>query len=59
MKNVIYTPQKKTLQLTVCDCPISVSFECANPETSIWHYLFSALANSEAPSVHPPVHPVE
>lgn len=46
-----YDIPKRELTLAVDDSQVKVIFECDPPQTSIWHYVFSALSEQELYSV--------
>lgn len=46
-----YDPENRKLQMTANGCSITVSFDCQDTETCIWHYVFAALAKQEPPPV--------
>lgn len=54
-----YEMQKQELTLEINGSPVKVTFESNTPEVSIWHYVFSALAEQELPSIQPPNAPLE
>ena len=51
MNKTNYDTKSRTLEMEVNGCPITISFESSEPETCIWHYVFSALCESEEISV--------
>lgn len=54
-----YDIQKHELALEIHGSPVKLTFESDKPETSIWHYVFSALAEQETATVQPPNAPLK
>ena len=54
-----YEMQKQKLTLEINGSPVKLTFESDVPEISIWHYVFSALAEQKPSSVQPPNAPLE
>lgn len=54
-----YDIQKHELTLDINDTLVKLTFESDAPETSIWHYVFTALTEREPPSVQPAAAPLE
>lgn len=48
-----YDVQMKTLRVMAHGCAITVSFETDPAETSVWHYIFSALSCAKETDVQP------
>lgn len=44
---IYYDPQAHTLKADINNCPITISFTCSDSRSSIWHYVFLALANGD------------
>ena len=53
MENYNYDLQKKTLRVMANVCAVTVSFETDPAETSVWHYVFSALSCAKETDVQP------
>lgn len=54
-----YDIQKRELTLEIHDSPVKLAFESDMPKPSIWHDVFSALAEQKTASVQPPNVPLE
>lgn len=48
-----YDSENRKLHMTTNGCSITISFNCQDPKTCIWHYVFAALAKPEPSSVQP------
>ena len=54
-----YDTQKHELTLNINNSLVKLAFESDAPETSIWHYVFTALSEQKPPSVQPAAAPLE
>jgi len=54
-----YDMEKCELTLEMNGATVKLTFESETPETSIWHYVFSSLANKTLPPVQQPDAPIE
>ncbi len=59
MENIEYDMQKRVLKAAVKGCAVTVSFETAPTEASIWHYVFEALSRRKKAPVQPAGIPLE